>query len=238
MHSVHKSVKISGVSLANYNSIEFTWNAPWLGTFPLKLTLTVRVHAWIVSPYSRIILNCSLAVGQAGTCMTLSAGSTSTIEDVASSSSGLKWFQLHFYKDQDVIIDLIRRAERAGFKAIAVTVDAPYLGRRYADVRNKFGLPPHLTLANYTDSYATGVKSDKDSGLAKFIASLIDSSLTWDFILWLRSVTKLQIVLKGILTAEDARLAVQYGVDGILVSNHGARQLDTVPATVTIAINF
>jgi (S)-2-hydroxy-acid oxidase len=171
--------------------------------------------------------------------MTLSAGSTSTIEDVASASSGLKWFQLYLYKDEDVIIHLIRRAERAGFKAIAVTVDAPYLGQRYADVRNKFGLPPHLTLANYTaDSSATGVKSDKGSGLAKFVASFVNTSLTWDFILWLRSVTKLQIVLKGILTAEDARLAVQYGVDGILVSNHGARQLDTVPATVTIAINF
>jgi (S)-2-hydroxy-acid oxidase len=192
----------------------------------------------IVSPYNRIIFNYSLAVGQAGTCMTLSSWSTSTIEDVASASSGLKWFQLYVYKDRDVTIDLIRKAERAGFKAIAVTVDTPYLGRRYADVRNKFGLPTHLTLANYADSYATGVKSNKDSGLATFVASLINSSLTWDFIPWLRSVTKLQIVLKGILTAEDARLAVQYDVDGILVSNHGARQLDTVPATVTIAINF
>jgi (S)-2-hydroxy-acid oxidase len=167
--------------------------------------------------------------------MTLSSWSTSTIEDVAAASSGLKWFQLYVYKDEDTTLDLIRRAERAGFKALAVTVDTPYLGRRNADVRNQFALPPHLTLANYTtNSYATGVKSDKDSGLATFVASLINSSLTWDIIPWLRSVTKLPIVLKGILTAEDARLALQYGVDGILVSNHGARQLDTVPATVSI----
>jgi (S)-2-hydroxy-acid oxidase len=162
--------------------------------------------------------------------MTLGSWSSSTIEDVAiaSRSSGLKWFQLYVYKDEDVTIDFIRRAERAGFKAIAVTVDTPQVGQRYAEVRNKFALPPHLTAANYTNSYATGVKSYWDS-----FDSSIDSSLTWDFIPWLRSVTKLQIVLKGILTAEDARLAVQYGVDGILVSNHGGRQLDTVPATVT-----
>ena len=165
--------------------------------------------------------------------MTLSSSSTSTIEDVVRSSSGLKWFQLYVCKDRDVTIDLIRRTEKAGFKAIALTVDTPCSGRKYAEIRNNFALPPHLTLANYTNySYETGVK-----GLYDSFESLIDSSLTWDLIPWLRSVTKLGIVLKGILTAEDARLAVQYGVDGILVSNHGARQLDTVPATVTIA-NF
>ncbi|XP_028417849.1 hydroxyacid oxidase 1-like [Dendronephthya gigantea] len=173
------------------------------------------------------------AVVQAGTCMMLSSWSTSRIEEVAeASSSGLKWLQLYVYKDPSVTLDLIRRAESSGFKAIAVTVDTPLLGRRYGDARNKFSLPPHLTLANYKQSYATGVKSDKDSGLATFVNSLINSSLTWEFIPWLRSVTKLPIVLKGILTAEDARLAVQHGVDGILVSNHGARQLDGVPATI------
>ena len=169
--------------------------------------------------------------------MTLSSWSTSTIEDVGAASSGLKWFQLYVYKDADITLDLIKRAEKAGFKAIVMTVDTPYLGRRNADVRNKFALPTHLTLANYTSTYATGVKSDKDSGLATFVASLINSSLTWDIIHWLRSVTKLPIVLKGILTAEDARLAVKHGVDGILVSNHGARQLDTVPATVNIGLD-
>ena len=186
-----------------------------------------------------IISSFFTAAAEAGTCLTLSSWSTSTIEDVAeANSSGLRWFQLYVYKDQSVTLDLIRRAERAGFKALAVTVDTPYLGRRNDDVRNKFALPPHLTLANYTKSYATGVKSDADSGLAAFVASLIDSSLTWSLVPWLRSVTNLKIVLKGILTAEDARLAVQYGADGILVSNHGARQLDTVPATVSMLGNI
>ncbi|XP_046849465.1 peroxisomal (S)-2-hydroxy-acid oxidase GLO5-like [Xenia sp. Carnegie-2017] len=166
------------------------------------------------------------------TCMILSTWSTSSMEDVGNASSGLKWFQLFVCKDQSVTVDLIERAVAAGFKAIVVTVDTPYLGRRYADVRNQFALPSHLELGNYTKKYATAIKSDKDSGRASFEATLYNSSLTWKIIPWLKSVTKLPIVLKGILTAEDAKLAVSYGVDGILVSNHGARQLDFVPATV------
>ena len=179
------------------------------------------------------LISC-IAADLSSTCMTLSSLSTSTIEDVGECSSGLKWFQLYLYKNENITLDLIKKAERSGFKALVVTVDTPYLGKRNNDVRNKFALPSHLTLPNYTGSYATGVKSDKDSGLATFVTSLINSSLTWDIIPWLRSVTNLKIILKGILTSEDAQLAVQYGVDGILVSNHGARQLDTVPATVNI----
>ncbi|XP_028417850.1 hydroxyacid oxidase 1-like [Dendronephthya gigantea] len=172
------------------------------------------------------------AVVQAGTCMMLSFYSTSKIEEVAEASSGLKWLQLYIYKDPSVTLDLIKRAESSGFKAIAVTVDTPLYGQRYGEIRNKFSLPPHLTFANLERIYATGSKDDKDSGRNASYNSSINSSLTWEFIPWLRSVTKLPIVLKGILTAEDARLAVQHGVDGILVSNHGGRQLDGVPATI------
>lgn len=165
--------------------------------------------------------------------MVLSSLATSSIEEVARCSSGLKWFQLYAYKNEDVTKDLVSRAEIEGYKAIVLTVDTPYLGCRYADVRNKFSLPSHLSLANYKNGYATKVKSVDDSGLASYVASLIDSSLTWDIVAWLRTVSKLPIIMKGILTAEDARLALQYGVDGILVSNHGARQLDGVPTTVS-----
>ena len=164
--------------------------------------------------------------------MVLSTVSTSSIEEVSEASSGLKWFQLYVFKDQDVTLDLIRRAESSGFKAIAITADTPLVGRKYADVRNNLSLPPHLTFAHYRESDAMSVKSDNISVMDASFNSLIKSSLTWEVIPWLRSVTKLPIVLKGILTAEDARLAVQHGVDGILVSNHGARQLDGVPATV------
>ena len=166
-----------------------------------------------------------IAADLSGTCMTLSFWSTSTIEDVGDCSSGLKWFQLYLYKNENITLDLIRRVERSGFKALVVLVDTPYFGKRYNDLRNKFALPSHLKFANYTS------KNGKDSESERFF---IIPSLTWDIIPWLRSVTNLKIILKGILTSEDAHLAVQYGVDGILVSNHGARQLDTVPATVNI----
>eukprot|EP00112_Aurelia_sp_Birch-Aquarium-sp1_P009368 Seg2061.7 transcript_id=Seg2061.7/GoldUCD/mRNA.D3Y31 product="Hydroxyacid oxidase 1" protein_id=Seg2061.7/GoldUCD/D3Y31 len=123
------------------------------------------------------------------TCMTLSSWSTTSIEEVNNAAPGaLRWFQLYIYKDRDVVIDLVRRAENAGYKAIAITVDTPILGQRLNDVRFKFKLPSHLSLANYKeeDTHAEGVKSDKDSGLAAYVKSLIDPSLNWEHIEWIK----------------------------------------------------
>jgi len=178
------------------------------------------------------------ACAREGTLMTLSSWSTTALEEVAEAGgpSVPRWFQLYVYKDRDVVMDLIRRAEKAGYKAFAVTVDTPVLGRREADVRNRFKLPEHLTMGNFTNkggAHATGTKDGgKDSGLAAYVAGLIDRTLDWDQIRWLRRTTSLKIVVKGIMTAEDALLAVECGVDGIWVSNHGARQADTVAATI------
>ncbi|XP_065907354.1 2-Hydroxyacid oxidase 1-like [Dysidea avara] len=170
------------------------------------------------------------------TCMTLSSWATSCIEEVAQASgSGLRWFQLYIYRDKAVTMDLIRRAEHAGYKALMVTVDTPILGRRLADSRNKFNLPGHLKLANFsTQSVQSSVDTQQqsESGLYKYTQALINNKLTWDTITWVKSFTKLPVIVKGILTGEDAKLAVQHGVDGILVSNHGARQLDGVFATI------
>ncbi|XP_006813604.1 2-Hydroxyacid oxidase 1-like [Saccoglossus kowalevskii] len=177
------------------------------------------------------------AAAKMKTLMCLSSWATCSFEEVAEADpNGLKWFQLYIYKDREATAQLVRRAEKAGYKAIALTVDTPILGRRYADVRNKFQLPPHLSLANFDneDKHATGVKSTNDSGLAAYVASLIDPSLNWEHVEWLKSITKLPIVVKGILTAEDALEALNHGIAGILVSNHGARQLDGVPATIDV----
>lgn len=175
------------------------------------------------------------------TLMTLSSWSTTSLEDVNDCApDGLRWFQLYVYKDRKVSLDLIRRAERSGYKAIAVTVDTPILGRREPDLRNGFSLPSHLTMANFValgGDHSSGTKKagGSGSGLASYVASLVDKQLTWEVISWLRSVTKLKIVVKGVLTAEDAATAAwKYGVDGIWVSNHGARQLDTAPATIEV----
>lgn len=172
--------------------------------------------------------------------MTLSSWSTTSLEDVAAvAPTGFRWFQLYVYSDRAITLDLIKRAERAGYQALAITVDTPALGRREADVKNKFSLPSHLTMGNFEKiggSYAAGAKSSGSagSGLASYVAALIDHTLSWDDIDWVRRHTNMKIVLKGVMTPEDARQAVKFGVHGIWVSNHGARQLDTTPATIEV----
>lgn len=173
-----------------------------------------------------------------GTGMMLSSWATSTIEEVAQAApDGLHWMQLYIYKDREVTRSLVQRAERAGYKGIFVTVDTPLLGKRFDDVRNKFQLPPHLRMKNFnTDDLAFSSEKGygENSGLAVYVAQAIDPSVKWEDIKWLRGLTSLPIVAKGILRADDAREAVKHGVNGILVSNHGARQLDGVPATIDV----
>ncbi|KAJ2285629.1 Hydroxyacid oxidase 1, partial [Coemansia sp. RSA 353] len=178
------------------------------------------------------------------TCMILSSWSTTSIEDVAAStpnSHAPKWLQLYIYKDREATKRLIERAQDSGYTAIALTVDTPFLGRRLADIRNRFQLPPHLTMANFSDQGKAQVgkadaasAADNASGLAAYVASQIDPTLSWKHVQWVKSVARIPVLVKGILTAEDARLAVDAGVDGIIVSNHGGRQIDTAPATIDV----
>uniref|UniRef100_H2YF76 (S)-2-hydroxy-acid oxidase n=1 Tax=Ciona savignyi TaxID=51511 RepID=H2YF76_CIOSA len=168
-----------------------------------------------------------------------STWSTTSIEDVtAAAPNALKWMQLYIYKDREVTKQLVQRAERLGYKGFFVTVDTPVLGTRYRDVRNNFSLPSHLSLENFKSLDPTtkmGEVSGVDgSGLAQMVAALVDPSLQWSDIEWLKSITNLPIVLKGIITGEMAKQAVKANVAGILVSNHGARQLDGVPATLNV----
>ena len=174
------------------------------------------------------------AAGVAGTVMVISTLATRSIEEVARAATGPLWFQLYVYRDRGVSETLVRRAEAAGCKALVLTVDAPRLGTRERDVRNGFGLPPHLSMANFVDDAYAGVHEREPGGsaLAVHAAALFDMSLTWEGLEWLRGVTRLPVLVKGILTAEDAELAVAHGADGIIVSNHGGRQLDGVPATI------
>ncbi|CAL5406070.1 unnamed protein product [Camellia sinensis] len=165
-------------------------------------------------------------------CATLSSWATSSVEEVASTGPGIRFFQLYVYKDRNVVAQLVRRAERAGFKAIALTVDTPRLGRREADIKNRFTLPPFLTLKNFEGLDLGKMDGSDDSGLASYVAGQIDRSLSWKDVKWLQTITTLPILVKGVLTAEDARLSIQAGAAGIIVSNHGARQLDYVPATI------
>ncbi|KAL9662329.1 hypothetical protein QQ045_027162 [Rhodiola kirilowii] len=164
---------------------------------------------------------------------TLSSWATSSVEEVASTGPGIRFFQLYVYKDRNVVQQLVRRAERAGFKAIALTVDTPRLGRREADIKNRFTLPSNLTLKNFEGLNLGQMSKTDDSGLASYVAGQTDRTLSWKDVEWLQTITKLPILVKGVLTAEDTKLTLQSGAAGIIVSNHGARQLDYVPATIS-----
>ncbi|KAG4129380.1 hypothetical protein ERO13_D09G077200v2 [Gossypium hirsutum] len=172
------------------------------------------------------------AASDAGTIMILSSYANSSVEEVASTGSGIRFFQLYVHKDRNLVAQLVRRAERAGFKAIALTADTPRLGRREADIKNRFTLPPYLTLKNFEGLDLGKIDKTDDSGLASYVANQIDQSLSWKDVKWLQTITSLPILVKGVLTAEDTKLAIEAGATGIIVSNHGARQLDYVPATI------
>jgi 4-hydroxymandelate oxidase len=161
------------------------------------------------------------AVHAAGTVMMVSSGATTAIEDIAAAAPATLWFQLYAHPDRAFTEAVIRRAEAAGCRALVVTVDSPVFGHRPRDLRSGFlDLPAGMVCENMRD--ATGVVRDIP----------MNPELTWATLEWLRGVTELPIVLKGILHPADARLAAEHGADAIVVSNHGGRQLDGVVATV------
>ena len=175
------------------------------------------------------------AAAAAGVPFTLSTMSSCSIEEVATAApDGTNWFQLYTQADPARTRELCERAAAAGYRAIVLTVDLPLLGYRERDRRTGFEL---TGLGNFEDStsgptHGGGVHATTD-GFAR-LEEQLDVGLSWDDLATIRGWTGLPLVLKGILTAEDARLAVEHGADAIVVSNHGARQLDRVPATLDV----
>lgn len=164
------------------------------------------------------------AAASLGALMILSTISTTPMEDVAGTGV-TRWFQLYVMKDHGITESLLERAVAAGYGAIVLTVDTPWLGRRLRDERNGFSLPPGIGMANLR-----GLRMPKGeapgSKLASFFAGDHDAALSWTDLEWIRSKAPVPLVLKGVVAAEDARMACEHGVDGIVVSNHGGRQLD------------
>jgi 4-hydroxymandelate oxidase len=170
-----------------------------------------------------------------GTIMTLSTLSNTSVEAVARSTRAPLWFQLYVYKDRGATRALVDRVEAAGCRALVLTVDAPVLGRRERDMRNQFRLPDGLRVENlHARGFGDLPSAGSESGLAAYFATLLDSGLTWPDIEWLRSITKLPVIVKGIVRADDAMRAVDHGAAAVVVSNHGGRQLDTAPATIDV----
>nr|QEO73641.1 hypothetical protein [uncultured bacterium] len=148
-----------------------------------------------------------------------------TIEELSACRDVPLWLQVYCLRDRAVTRDLIARAENAGFEALVLTVGAPHLGRRLRGVRNGFRLPEGVVPANLSGD-------DRFSVPSAHARSELDADLDWSVMAWLRSVSSLPIMVKGILTGSDAVLAADAGADGIVVSNHRGRQLDGVPATL------
>ena len=177
----------------------------------------------------------SIACQRMGTCMTLSSWSTTSLEEVskATNGDGLKWLQLYICNDLELTKQLVKRAEAAGYKALVLTVDTPEIGSRLANKKNNFSLPSHLSMGHFTSETAQSFFKTGSVDLEQYVKTLINPRVTWESVDWLRSITSLPIVLKGILRPDDAREALKHDIQGILVSNHGGRQLDSVPATVS-----
>lgn len=174
------------------------------------------------------------AAAAAGTIMIVSMASTVAIEEVATAAreaAGAEanlWFQVYLQPDRGFTESVIRRAEAAGCAAIVVTVDSPTFGRRERDLSNGFNdLPSGMCCENLREPM-------NGNGSGKVRKIVFSPELSWKDIEWLRNVTGLKIVLKGIVHPEDAELALRHGADAVLVSNHGGRQLDTIPATIDL----
>jgi isopentenyl diphosphate isomerase/L-lactate dehydrogenase-like FMN-dependent dehydrogenase len=168
------------------------------------------------------------AAAAAGTVFCLSTLSSLTpAELTAAAPNGTNWFQLYWSRDRGFTAELVAAAAAAGFSAILLTVDLPAAGRRERDIRAAFELPVDLPVPNLAE----------DLGRGDFHAALgavVDPTITWDDLEWLASLSELPLVVKGIQTAEDAALACRQGVAGVVVSNHGGRQLDGVSASLDV----
>ncbi|NRD65144.1 alpha-hydroxy-acid oxidizing protein [Corallococcus exiguus] len=191
-----------------------------------------------------------------GALFTLSTMSVCTIEEVAAAVPAPGWFQLYIWKDRGITRSLVERAKAAGYTALCVTVDVPDMGNRERDVRNGFTVPPRLTVANAFDlllhlgwvlrmtrSPRATFGNFEDSkaltrrdavSVAAYTSRQFDASVTWADLEWLRELWPGPLVLKGLSCAEDARRAVEHGVQALVVSNHGGRQLDGLPAALDV----
>lgn len=178
------------------------------------------------------------AAGAAGVPLTVSMFASRTLEDIAAAASGPLWLQLYWLRRREALAELVRRAEGAGYRALVLTVDAPRVAHRPRDARNGFAVPADIRAVNVDPAVMSashgGVAGE--SAIARHSREQFDPSITWRDLAWLRERTSLPLVLKGVLASEDAELAVKYGVDALVVSNHGGRQLDfAIPAADALA---
>lgn len=224
-------------------------------TLPLPLVFSPTGFSRIADPQGELAV--ARAAQRAGLPYTLSTMATRSIEEVRATSSGDLWFQVYVWRDRGLTREMLGRAADAGYSTIMVTVDTAVLGRRERDVRRGFSLPPKIGLDTIIEGarkprwtwafvrsepirFANMSGSTADDGgntavnLSQYINSQFDPSLSWSDIDWFRQQWSGRLVVKGIQSVADARIAVEHGVDAIALSNHGGRQLDGAPAPIDL----
>jgi L-lactate dehydrogenase (cytochrome) len=222
---------------------------------PLPLVLAPTGFSRIADPAGELAV--ARAAARAGLPYTLSTLSTRSIEEVAAAGAGPKWFQVYVWRDRGLVKEMIGRAATAGYEALVLTVDTAVLGRRERDVRRGFSLPPTIGLSTLVDGALhpgwtwrflrsdpirfANVRDDAGVGdgstavtLSEYVNTQFDPGLSWRDVEWMRSVWAGPLVIKGVQTVADARLAADAGVEAIALSNHGGRQLDSAPATLDL----
>src|SRR5215216_3873998 len=217
---------------------------------PYPLVLAPTGFTRIADPEGELAV--ARAAARAGVPYTLSTLGTRSIEEVADVSDGRKWFQLYMFRDRGLCAEMVKRAAAAGYEALVFTVDLTVHGRRERDVRRGFELPPKIGLDTLLDGaihpswtwhfvrgepirFANVAGEHVGDGstavtLADYIAQQMDPGLTWRDVEWLRTIWDGPIVMKGVQTVVDAKIAADEGVEAIALSNHGGRQLDSAPA--------
>ncbi|HEX2405537.1 MAG TPA: alpha-hydroxy acid oxidase [Acidimicrobiia bacterium] len=221
---------------------------------PYPLVLAPTGFTRIADPAGELAV--ARAAQRAGLPYALSTLGTRSIEEVAAVSSGRLWFQVYVWKDRGLVADMVERAAQSGYEALCVTVDTAVFGKRERDVRRGFTLPPKLGLSTLLDGIIhpgwtwqfltndpivfanVAGRSVGEGGetvaLARYVSSEFDPGLSWSDLEWLRARWNGPIVIKGIQTVDDARIAADEGLDAIAISNHGGRQLDSAPVPLEI----
>lgn len=164
--------------------------------------------------------------------MIVSTQASTSLEDIAQAASNPLWFQLYIQPDRAFTEALVRRAEASGYRALVLTVDAPVTGMRNREQRAGFVLPDDVQAVNLQGMAAPAAQPAVDNGALLLGGPLLAAAPTWADVRWLRSITRLPLLLKGVTSVEDAREALEQGVDGLIVSNHGGRTLDTLAASI------